>query len=109
MIDWGKLETAEQKADKQAQVAHEARKRDRAEAVGRIQVTTSTGKTFDGDETSQLRMFRAGSRLPDGQTIEWVLADNIVALVTREELLEAHDLAAAEQSALWTLPYEVSE
>lgn len=75
----------------------------REEAVARIRVTTSSGKTFDGDETSQTRMARAVVALQAaGQTETlWVLADNTPATVSLDELAEALALAGAEQTRLW--------
>src|SRR5450830_1468620 len=55
-----------------------AAKSARQAAVAAIKVTTSSGKTFDGDETSQERMARA-IQMADatGQSsTTWVLADN---------------------------------
>lgn len=78
----------------------------RTEAVARIQVTTSSGKTFDGDEDSQTRMARA---ILIGQatgltTTQWTLADNSVAMVTGAELTEALALAGQLQAELWPIP-----
>ncbi|OVZ20494.1 hypothetical protein CDO45_02100 [Pseudomonas aeruginosa] len=76
-------------------------KRQRADAVAAITVTTARGWTFDGDEQSQTRMARSIASMEDGETITWVLADNSPADVTREELREALRLAGASQAALW--------
>ena len=83
--------------------AHEQKKATRTEAVALIRVTTSSGKVFDGDETSQTRMARAVVALQAaGQTeTVWVLADNTPATVTLAELAEALALAGAEQTRLW--------
>jgi len=51
--------------------------------VSQIKVTTTSGKTFNGDKTS------------------WILADNTVKTVTHEELKEALHLAGQAQTALW--------
>ena len=63
-----------------------------------ITVTTSSGKTFDGDELSQTRMARAlqiGAFT--GQTsTAWKLADDTVEQVTYVELQEALTLAMIE-------------
>ncbi len=74
----------------------------RAEAVQNITVTTQAGSTFDGDEESQTRMARAIFALPEGATVQWVLADNSIIHATASELREALALAGAEQSRLWT-------
>lgn len=99
-------------AEKQAWHAHQdaqaqqQTKTNRDEAVARIQVTTTSGKTFDGDETSQTRMARAVVALQAaGQTeTVWVLADNVPTTVSLDELAEALALAGAEQTRLWVQP-----
>ena len=85
-------------ADKRAEF-----KQQRQTAVDAITVTTSTGKTFDGDETSQTRMSRAiiGLQAAGVPTINWTLADNAVAEVTVAELTEALILSGQAQAALW--------
>ncbi len=87
----------------QALVLAQQTKMHRTEAVARICVTTASGKTFDGDETSQTRMARAVVALQAaGQTETlWVLADNTPTAVTLDELAEALALAGAEQTRLW--------
>jgi hypothetical protein len=75
--------------------------------VARIRVTTTAGREFDGDETSQNRMARAIlglSAAPPGTTITWTLADNTPATVGVAELTEALMLAGATQAAMWGLP-----
>lgn len=86
----------------EAEKSREAFKAQRQGAVDNIVVTTEAGNTFDGDETSQNRMTRALLRLPDGQTIKWVLADNTEIQATKDELSEALYLAGEEQARLWT-------
>ena len=83
--------------------AHEQKKATREEVVARIRVTTASGKTFDGDETSQTRMARAVVALQAAGQAEtvWVLADNTPTAVTLDELAEALALAGAEQTRLW--------
>lgn len=93
------------------QLAEEARneaKKNRAEYVAGIKVTTQSGRTFDGDETSQNRMTRAIIGLnaqPQDPvpTITWVLADNTPVQVTAAELTEALALAGAAQAAVWVV------
>ena len=82
-------------------------KRERAEKVNRIKVTVD-GMTFDGDEVSQSRMARAlTAALTAGQaSTTWVLADNTVATVTKEQLAEALTKSMMEMSKVWTDPYE---
>jgi hypothetical protein len=77
----------------------------RATAVAAITVTTSAGKVFDGDETSQTRMARAiiGMQAASVGTISWTLANNQSVTVTIAELTEALILAGQEQAALWPI------
>ncbi len=84
----------------------EAAKVARTAAVEAITVTTTAGHTFDGDETSQMRMSRAILVLSTGATasVTWVLANNTVIQATAAELTEALALAGAEQARLWVLP-----
>ena len=77
----------------------------RAIAVENIKVTTASGNTFDGDETSQTRMSRAILVLSTGAaaSVPWVLADNTVIQADIAELTEALALAGAAQAALWVI------
>lgn len=86
-------------------ITREAAKAARQAAVDAIRVTTSTGKTFDGDETSQTRMSRAliGMQAAGIPAIVWALADNTLAEVSAAELTEALLLAGQEQARLWPL------
>jgi len=88
-----------------AQQDREKAKAQRAIAVANIVVTTSTGRQFDGDETSQTRMSRAiiGMQAAGAPTISWVLHDNTTASVTVAELTEAMVLAGQSQSRLWVI------
>lgn len=83
----------------------EAKKAHRAEAVASIVVTTSTGKSFDGDELSQGRMSRAilVMQALSAPVTTWVLSDNTPTEVTLAEITEALALAGQEQSRLWVL------
>lgn len=78
----------------------------RTAAVAAITITTSTGKVFDGDETSQTRMARAiiGLQAAGVGTISWTLANNQSVTVTVAELTEALILAGQQQAALWPIP-----
>lgn len=80
-------------------------KLERTVLVARIKVTASTGKEFDGDETSQNRMNRAITVLRETgrPSAPWTLADNTQADVTLAEFIEALALAGAAQSDLWVL------
>ena len=71
--------------------------------INRIKVTTSSNKTFDGDEKSQDRMARAINIASiSGQTeTQWKLADNTIVTVTLDELKEALSLAGKRMSEMW--------
>lgn len=90
----------EKDAHKQ-QLERDQFKQERTQAVQNLTVTTSSGNTFDADETSQTRMARALSVLDDGEYTLWVLADNTPIQASREELKEALRLAGEAQSNLW--------
>lgn len=77
-------------------------KASRTLAVSQIVVTTASGKTFDGDETSQNRMARAVTASASGDTTIWVLANNEPTVVTHDELKEALRLAGDAQTAVWS-------
>ena len=79
-------------------------KKERTDYVSRIVVEVD-GMRFDGDETSQDRMVRAAYALNDGETVQWVLADNTIAQVTKEQLRQALRLAGEAQTAIWANPY----
>lgn len=79
-------------------------KEQRADYVSKIIVTVDDMQ-FDGDETSQDRMVRSIIALNDGETVQWVLADNTIAQVTRAQLREALRKAGAAQTAIWSDPY----
>lgn len=93
--------TAAEIAAQQAERQRASFKASRSDKVQRIQVTTSAGHTFDGDETSQNRMARAVAGLDDGESMPWVLADNSVIQVSRAELREAMRRAGEAQAAVW--------
>lgn len=86
----------------------EQAKAERAEFVSKIVVTVDN-LPFDGDETSQDRMARSCVALNDGETVQWVLADNSIAQVTKEQLRQALRLAGEAQTAIWADPYTKSE
>ena len=80
-------------------------KQERAVAVSQITVEVD-GLVFDGDETSQERMARSIVALNEGETIVWVLHDNSIAQVSKEQLKIALRLAGQKQTELWTKPYQ---
>ena len=92
--------TAEELAEQALAVA----KAERAEAVSQITVEVD-GFVFDGDEVSQERMARSIVALDEGETIIWVLHDNSIAQVSKEQLKVALRLAGQKQTELWTKPY----
>ena len=100
-IDTLITEAAERKATEQRAAAKLAR----ADTVERIKVTTTSGKTFDGDEISQGRMARGilGLQAAGAPSVTWVLADNTPTQVTIAELGEALALAGAAQAAAWVI------
>lgn len=77
----------------------------REEAVENITVTTTTGKTFNGDETAQTRMARTilGMQATGQETLVWVLADNTATQATLAELTEALCLAGQAQADIWVI------
>lgn len=80
-------------------------KSERADYVSKIVVEVD-GMKFDGDETSQDRMARSVVALNDDtETVQWVLADNTIAHVTRVQLKQALRLAGEAQTAIWANPY----
>ena len=79
-------------------------KAEREDYVKRIVVEVD-GMKFDGDEVSQDRMARSIIALDLGEKVQWVLADNTVAQVTRAQLREALRKAGTAQTAIWSDPY----
>ena len=81
-------------------------KAERAAAVAALAVEVD-GMVFDGDEKAQERMARAVlmAESPE-ESMEWVLADSSVAVVTAEQLRRACRAAGKAQGALWTKPYQ---
>ena len=79
-------------------------KSERADYVSKIIVEVDD-MLFDGDETSQDRMARSIIALNDGETVQWVLADNTIAQVTKEQLREALRKAGTAQTSIWSDPY----
>ena len=81
-----------------------AAKAEREDYVKRIVVEVD-GMKFDGDEVSQDRMARSIIALDLGEKVQWVLADNTIAQVTRAQLREALRKAGTAQTAIWSDPY----
>ena len=82
-------------------VYREQWKKERKKQVDNIIVTTDVGD-WDGDEVAQTRMARAVLAMSDNDKISWILADNSVALVTKDQLKEALRLAGEAQTQIWT-------
>ena len=82
-------------------------KAEREQYVSKIIVEVD-GMLFDGDETSQDRMARSVVALDLGEKVQWVLADNTIAHVTRAQLREALRKAGEAQTAIWADPYLTS-
>ena len=101
--DWVQTWQVRPMNEAEMQAAREQWKAERELTVSRITVTTQTGNTFDGDETSQGRMARAIISLEaePGTTTTWVLADNTVVQVDATEMREALKLAGLAQTAVW--------
>ena len=75
----------------------------RSEAVANIVVNVD-GYLFDGDETSQDRMSRTITAMDDAETIEWILADDATAQVSKATLKKALRAAGEEMARLWIPP-----
>lgn len=103
---WTAAEIADHSLRRQA-VAREAAKQARQAAVDSIQVTVSSGKTFDGNEPAQANLLLAVqvAQIAGLTEAEWTLADNTRVPVTLDEIKEALTLAALEKSRLWALEY----
>jgi len=98
------------KSDEQiAAITLQKAKQKRQTDVESIVVTSALGNAFDGNEEAQTRMARAIVALGELNTTQWVLANNTVVEVTREELLEVLQLAGAQQTAIWITPYDTME
>lgn len=72
-------------------------------------VAISTGKSFDADEQSIIRLSQALIRtegLPDDFVIPWSTADvgtGVMVDCTREEIKEAHTNAVDNMSQIWSV------
>lgn len=104
-VQWAVVDKDASELEQDALMVRNAAKQVRQEQVKAIQVTTTAGNTFDGDEESQSRMTRAIIALSTGLTpsVIWVLADNTTIQATAAELTEALVLAGQAQAAVWVL------
>ena len=60
----------------------------RASDIAAIKVIAVQGKEFNGNEAEQARLAVAITLLDPGESIDWVLANETVVSLTREELKE---------------------
>lgn len=81
------------------------RKRERDIEIQSLIVTTSSGNSYNADETSQMRITKAISGLTGNETIDWTMSDNTVVAVNRIELTEALRLAIQAQTIIWQKNY----
>lgn len=81
-------------------------KAERAEAVQNIAVEVD-GMIFDGNEDAQRRISVAitTADITGQQSVDWVLKNNTVANVTREQLEKVLALSMQKMQELWTKPY----
>lgn len=81
-------------------------KAERAEAVQNIAVEVD-GMVFDGNEDAQRRISVAitTADITGQQRVDWVLKNNTVANVTREQLEKVLALSMQKMQELWTKPY----
>ena len=88
------------------QILQEA-KAERNQAVNNIVVEVD-GMEFDGNEDAQRRISVAitTANITGQKSVDWVLKNNTVANVTREQLERVLALSMQEMQRLWTLPYE---
>ena len=79
---------------------------DRQEALDKLIITITSGKVFDGDDDSLLKLDRALRVVEESQklgnppitTTMWRLTNNIPTLVTVEEIREAFVLGSMQYS-----------
>lgn len=97
---WPPAPTAAEIAAENAAIAKAVKQK----ALAEIVVTTTSGKTFDGNETARLNMLSAITAAGVvGQTSsQWKLADNTVEVVTLDEIKEALALAIQAVGAIVT-------
>ena len=83
------------------------KKRQRQAIVDAIQVSTASGKVFDGNEDAQTRMARAiqVAEIAGITETTWVLANNVPTVVNLAEMKEALVLSMQAMGAVWADPY----
>lgn len=67
-------------------------------------VTTSSGRSYDGDLESQTRIATSIASMSSNELTPWVLSDDTVAQVSREELLEALRIMRKKTTSIWIIP-----
>lgn len=98
VVDQSKIDAENERVDN----IHRAnRKLEREELLQESIITTTSGNVFDADEDSQNRLMRAVLSTEDGETVNWVLADNSEVVVDRDELKEAMTKAMKRQMSMW--------
>jgi hypothetical protein len=81
----------------------------RTELIARNVVTTSTGKRFDADENSMIRLCNAVIKhlsKPDDHIVMWSTADvgtGVMIDCTKAEIVEAHYLATEFFGEVWDI------
>ena len=105
--EWLKTNTAQlayTKAERDAYLLKQsitAWKQDRQQKVDAIEVTYND-IVYQGDETSQTRMTKAITALPDDDTtIDWTAKDNSTQSLTRVDLKAILLDAGTQQSKIW--------
>ncbi|WP_234401282.1 DUF4376 domain-containing protein [Pseudoalteromonas sp. T1lg23B] len=83
-----------------AQVKRERFKQTRRQELAQLTVEVD-GMVFDADELSQQRMARKLLVMEEQSSTSWVLANNDVVQVSKEQLFSACKLASEQQTALW--------
>jgi hypothetical protein len=101
----GSLNIAPKSPEQVSQMLLSKAKQKRIEDVRNITVTSSLGNTFDGNEEAQGRMARAILAMQDTDQLPWVLENNTVVVVSKQELLEALRLAGQKMSEIWVKVY----
>ena len=105
--EWLKTNTAQlayTKAERDAYLLKQAItawKQDRQTKIDAIEVTYK-GVVYQGDETSQNRMTKAITALPDNTTtVPWTAKDNTIQNLTKVDLQAILLDAGTQQSVLW--------
>lgn len=76
----------------------------RLKVLENLKVTAPSGRVYDGDLESQTRIATALATMDSTDTIKWVLADNSVAEVNRDELFEVLRAMRLRTTEIWVLP-----